>query len=161
MRIARSISLLLVAFALPVQPVCYYPNGDASNQDVPCNDGDDESTCCGPGLACLGNNLCMATGVGIQSPTMKSTYVRGTCTDRSWRSGNCPNFCINDEVDRLDQGMPIEKCPANKDNDDDDGEEEGGKEELYYCVNKRKPDCANRHNVLVFEGESDIHGVME
>lgn len=146
----RSISLLLVAFALPVRPACYYPSGKVSNQDVPCNDGDEASTCCGPGLACLSNNLCMATGSDIQSPTMKSTYVRGTCTDKSWRSGNCPNFCVNKQVDRLGQGMPIESC----DEDDADGDHD-----VYYCVNKQEKSCKNEWNVLVFEGEFDAPGI--
>ena len=135
----RAVSFLLSAFALPVRAVCYYPNGDVSAQDVPCSDGDTASVCCGPGMICLSNRLCKATGNELQSPAVNSAYVRGTCTDKMWKSGGCPNFCINPRVDELGRGMPVERCEGDK--------------EWYYCVNENEPDCDTRENILVFEGQ--------
>ncbi|KAF4991125.1 hypothetical protein FDECE_14141 [Fusarium decemcellulare] len=140
----RFIILFLTALAVPVHSICYYPSGRAST-DVPCNDNDEESACCGPGMVCLSNRLCMASGNDLQSPHVKSTYVRGTCTDKAWRSGNCPSFCINPEVDDLDHGMSIERCE--------------GYDNRFYCINDDNPNCRTRENVLVLGSEEFDHNL--
>lgn len=28
-------------------------------------------------------------------------FVRGSCTDRDWRSGSCPSFCVNPDVSQV------------------------------------------------------------
>ncbi|KAF4459501.1 hypothetical protein FALBO_13740 [Fusarium albosuccineum] len=147
----RSIIIFLAALAVPVHSICHYPSGRAST-DVPCNDNDEESACCGPGMVYLSNRVCMASGNDLQSPHVKSTYVRGTCTDKTWRSGNCPSFCINPEVDDFDHGMSIERCE--------------GYDNRFYCINGDNPNCRTRENVLVL-GESrreldfDVNGFYD
>ena len=53
----------------------------------------DHTFCCGPGYTCLSNGLCMQdneTHDGLSA----NTYVRGSCTDQTWRAAGCPSFCI-------------------------------------------------------------------
>ncbi|KAB5547142.1 hypothetical protein GE09DRAFT_1130082 [Coniochaeta sp. 2T2.1] len=132
-------ALVLFLTSLPfTSAICYYPNGDASPQDLPCNDDTDHSTCCGPGYACLSNNICVPTGLEKQIPNA-AKFVRGSCTDKTWRSGNCPNFCVNEaHGDTLDGGIGMAKCPGNKD--------------MYYCMDGFPFDCVKGDNVLSFSG---------
>lgn len=71
---------------------CFFPSGFVSPADVPCEPEDTYSFCCFTKQACLSNKLCL-TGVvdGVNQ------YARGTCTDHSWESGACPDFCLNRE----------------------------------------------------------------
>lgn len=138
----HSISLLLIIIASRVEAICYYPDGSVSPQDTPCSDQTSESTCCGQGYACLTNNICMATGAELQKPDA-SIYVRGSCTDKNWRSSNCPLFCINPAApfnDNVSGGAGISKCPGNKD--------------MYYCVDfaTDQVNCTTEKNVLIFQG---------
>lgn len=132
--ILLSISLRLVA------AVCYYPDGSVSPQDTACLNNGDNSTCCGQGYACLSNNICEATGDEIKKPGA-SLYVRGSCTDPTWRSNNCPQFCINPDYDLLSGGMGIAKC-ANTTLDE------------YYCIDGLDDtvDCSSETDVLFFQG---------
>ncbi|KAH9904453.1 hypothetical protein F4778DRAFT_790009 [Xylariomycetidae sp. FL2044] len=64
---------------------CYYPNGQPSQDDVPCLDGGSSaaSHCCAPASVCLTNGLCM-------SFTQPYVLSRGSCTDQTWVSPRCP-----------------------------------------------------------------------
>jgi hypothetical protein len=133
---------LLVSEFLPLATAlgCYYPDGSSANQDTPCQDSKPQSTCCGQGYACLSNNICMATGAELQKANA-TVYVRGSCTDKNWRSSECPLFCINPNppfLDAIDGGAGVRKCPGEKD--------------MYYCVDKAAADCKAQKNVLIFQG---------
>jgi hypothetical protein len=103
MRSSRSFlggwALLLVLFS-PVQgqgqKKCYFHNGDLAAFDIPCTNlttlDDADIPCCGSGRQCLENRMCSSVE-GDPNPS------RGSCTDQSWQSGNCPQFC--------DSGMSI------------------------------------------------------
>ena len=119
---------------------CYYPDGTVAPQDTACTDSVAESTCCGQGYACLSNRICMATGDEIKKQGA-SLYVRGSCTDQSWRSSNCPQFCINSD-DLLSGGMGIAKC-SNETIDE------------YYCIDTddNTVSCDSETNVIVFQGK--------
>ena len=135
--------LLFTVFISLTSAICYYPNGDASPQDLPCNDETDHSTCCGPGYACLSNNICVPTGLEKQIPNA-AKYVRGSCTDKTWRSGDCPNFCVNPaHGDTLDGGIGMARCPGNRD--------------MYYCMDGWPFDCVKGDNVLSFSGRVFYH----
>jgi len=130
--------LLFAGFLHFSAAICYYSNGDPSPQDAPCGDDTDHSTCCGPGYACLSNNICMATGLEKQIPNA-ARYDRGSCTDKTWRSGRCPNFCVNAaHNDTLDGGIGMAKCPGNLD--------------MYYCMDGASFNCQTGDNVLSFSG---------
>ena len=83
--------LLVVASSLQVYTSCYYPDGTYSPLDRPCIDNDSqESFCCGLAFTCLSDKVCYT---GNQSVLGYSTYLRGSCTDQSFRSSACPQFC--------------------------------------------------------------------
>jgi hypothetical protein len=69
---------------------CYFPNGQQAIHDTACTAN--SSICCQRGATCLGNGLCFdpfGSAVG--------GYIRGSCTDRSWQSSNCPQYCTYGE----------------------------------------------------------------
>ena len=71
---------------------CYFPHGNQSLHDVPCYADSIDTFCCPPRHVCLDNRLCLRTD---SSPgTGNATYLRSSCTDRSWRSPECPSFCL-------------------------------------------------------------------
>ncbi len=89
--------------------MCYYPDGSQATNDTACTSSTN-STCCGNGYACLSNNICMATSADAQKPDA-TLYVRGSCTDQSFTSSNCPLFCLNGTYDDLGGGEGIALCP--------------------------------------------------
>lgn len=66
---------------------CFFPNGDLFVGDSPCFPNEEVSPCCGldSGYSCLTNGICYHL--------QKKKLARGTCTDRSWDSPNCPQYC--------------------------------------------------------------------
>ena len=133
--------LFLLILVVRIQPVvgrCYYADGSVASGDTPCSLGG-TSTCCGSGYACLSNRICMATGDEAQKPGA-SLYVRGSCTDRSWRSASCPLYCIGSN-DLLSGGMGIAKCP-NITLDE------------YYCIDSlaNTVNCSEQFGVFEFQG---------
>ncbi|KAK1687297.1 hypothetical protein BDP55DRAFT_90288 [Colletotrichum godetiae] len=134
-----SLLITLLLSVVQVRAACYYPDGSIAPNDTPCQDLTAESTCCGQGYACLSNAMCEATGKEL-SKDGATELVRGSCTDRSWRSSSCPLFCINPETDNVGGGIGVAKC-------------EGTAEELYYCINSVMDtvNCTAKKNVLFFQ----------
>lgn len=114
--------LRFTLLARSVFAACYYPDGSVA-QDTPCTDGTVQSSCCGTGYACLGHSssffLCQATGSEFQKPGA-TQYVRGSCTDKTWRSANCPNVCVNPDRDNTGGGHGLAQCPLSN--------------TLFYCI---------------------------
>jgi len=73
--------------------ICYYPDGQVAQQDVPCLGGSGVSACCGAFYACLSNGLCMHANAIHDGSNL--TYLRGSCTDQQWRAAACPAFCLD------------------------------------------------------------------
>ena len=65
---------------------CFYPNHEIKQIDSPCFPDKDISPCCSDDMVCLGNGLCHNEKTGI--------LTRGTCTDRTWKSPYCPQYCL-------------------------------------------------------------------
>ena len=68
---------------------CYFPDGSISTNDSPCHapfTDDGASACCAHSDVCLDNNLCLAQN----GPELIS---RGTCTDKTWQSPECSQYC--------------------------------------------------------------------
>jgi len=136
------IQALVYFLILPsaVSAICYFPNGFTTPQNVPCENNHD-SPCCPPGYACLSNGLCVKTDATNETVG----YIRGSCTDKSWRSSYCPNFCVrggppwNDSLSKI---QPMRKC-------------ENTNEDIYYCVdnNTKAVDCAKQSAVVSFAGQ--------
>ena len=143
------VTLLVAALAAPATSICYYPDGSNAPNDTPCTEETTESSCCGQGYACLGIEsqyfLCQATGSEINK-TDSTSLVRGSCTDQSWRSGNCPSVCVNQEAPAQDNtagGEGVEQCPGSKN--------------TFFCVDfaQDSVNCSTEQNVILFERESD------
>jgi hypothetical protein len=106
--------------------ICYFPDGiTVANNDVPCQDTD-ESVCCGPGYACLSNKICQWTKavVGDKPPT---PYFRGSCTDPTFRSENCPLFCLG-SGETPNGGIGMSQCPDS--------------DTLFYCQGDKHVEAA-------------------
>lgn len=65
--------------------LCYFVNGDIAFGAIPCFPTLTNSPCCWHNLDCLANGLCI-------NPQTNGT-LRGTCTDDSWKSAFCPQYC--------------------------------------------------------------------
>lgn len=141
-RLVLVTGILSILLNSRVSASCYYPNGDLSPNDTPCQDDTENSLCCGQGYACLTNHICQATGDELQKDGA-TEFVRGGCTDKTFRSSSCPSFCIDPNVDNTAGGMGIGKC---QDTDKD----------LYWCINDNqdKVSCSKEKNVLFFPGKS-------
>ena len=130
--------LLSLAIISPLcTAICYYPDSvTVATQDVPCNGGSSNSVCCGPGYACLSNNVCMRTNDSFD-PSTFGIYARSSCTDRNWLSAACPSFCLGSN----DTGEGMAKC-ENSDTDD-------------YCCGEQpecNSNCDNGTVVIRFQG---------
>ncbi|GME59212.1 uncharacterized protein LTHEOB_4405 [Neofusicoccum parvum] len=68
-------------------PRCYYPDGTLASNDYACRLNTTESFCCTTNVTCLDNKICQ-----VLAPTQYE-YNRGTCTDKTWTSDECPKFC--------------------------------------------------------------------
>lgn len=77
------------------QRTCYYPDRSIAVNDQPCRP-DANSPCCSSGWSCLENGICERTSLADRfNPNVTDyNYGRGSCTDRTWRSSECPLFCI-------------------------------------------------------------------
>ncbi|KAK4065545.1 hypothetical protein Trihar35433_7665 [Trichoderma harzianum] len=140
----RSLALLII-LAARANALCYYPDGTPAPGDVPCTDSTDNSVCCGTGYACLSNGICQATGDELQKPGA-SEFVRGSCTDKTFRSSSCPSFCGTPDVDNVGGGEGMEKCTNTK-------------QDVYWCVNQQNIDlsqnediCSDQNAVVFFPG---------
>lgn len=82
---------IILSVCLPslVHSLCYFPNGDIADNNFPCTDDTEESFCCGRGGVCLEGGLCSPPSGNYD------TYVRGSCTDKTWRSSSCPLYCVS------------------------------------------------------------------
>jgi len=76
----------LLSTAVLGQQMCYFPNGSPSPNDTPCRSSG-FTHCCNNQSICLGNGFCQS--VEFQPYTLS----RGSCTDQTWQSPNCPQRC--------------------------------------------------------------------
>ena len=66
--------------------VCHSPDGTISPLDQPCYPSASDSFCCPPSSICSSNKLCTLPG---------GQPLRGSCTDPSFASEACPQFCLH------------------------------------------------------------------
>lgn len=91
--------LSFFTFALCLQEIwgmCYFPNGDNSPRAVPCHENAIESFCCAPHQGCLSNKLCFVNPT--ETDPANFVYARGSCTDKTWKSGACADFCLGSSL---------------------------------------------------------------
>jgi hypothetical protein len=83
--------LLATLTRTSLQQTCYFPNGVIARNDYPCTSLISKSPgtdvhCCEVGRTCLPNRMC--SGISQDGNPMRGTY-----TDSTWNSPNCPKFC--------------------------------------------------------------------
>ncbi|KAF1842360.1 uncharacterized protein K460DRAFT_346109 [Cucurbitaria berberidis CBS 394.84] len=81
---------------------CYFPDGGVAGADTACNPNALVSACCFDRQACTSDGLC----VSDPHEPAKSRIHRGTCTDKAWKSGNCPRSCMGVK----NNGAPVYSC---------------------------------------------------
>lgn len=81
--------MLLLAATMTVARQCFNSGGDYVSEFAVCNPADVAGPCCSGGDVCLSNGLCQNTA--------GDTY-QGGCTDKSYKSASCPNFCTGNKV---------------------------------------------------------------
>ncbi|KAK4108534.1 hypothetical protein N656DRAFT_423203 [Canariomyces notabilis] len=69
-----------------------------------------------------------------------SQFVRGSCTDKSWRSSNCPNVCVDPERDHTGGGNGVAPCPRS--------------DIVFYCISRGLgvENCTAGFNLIDFLG---------
>ena len=103
----RFLCTATVSFLLPsTSSLCYFPNGNVSN-GLACHPTAEASVCCGDGVACLSNGVCEHLSDSSSSSVAATYYTRGTCTDSSWKSASCPQFCQKENPDGV---MLLSNC---------------------------------------------------
>ncbi|KAK8212484.1 hypothetical protein IWZ01DRAFT_502263 [Phyllosticta capitalensis] len=74
------------------EATCYFPNREIDTDGYVCNTtaaaNGDGSACCLHNDACYESGTCYQDWSGIS--------YRRSCTDKDWRSGNCPDYCLDD-----------------------------------------------------------------
>jgi hypothetical protein len=94
-----TITLFLLLFLVQLSraanaKACYFPDKSVAENDTACT-SDTVSICCQAGATCLDNGLCFdpdGSAVG--------GYIRGSCTDKTWASSSCPQYCTYGESSR-------------------------------------------------------------
>ena len=77
--------------------------------DVPCNPAVAQTTCCGKGWTCL-TSLACEFNMDSDNPEVNNAIGelwRGSCTDGSFESAQCPQFCYGISTDYL---PPVLEC---------------------------------------------------
>lgn len=73
---------------------CYFPNGQVAEDNYACDASADVSVCCGSGSVCLDNKVCLANN---------QETIRGACTDRTWTSPECPQWCTGESYRNMNR----------------------------------------------------------
>ena len=117
--------LLLVAPRL-ASATCYWQNStlapddpySIAPDDTACFPDQDNSPCCGTGWTCLSDGVCYIEIDGGEY------YYRGTCTDRTWDSQQCPGWCFAQSkyihILKIHPPIPISLITLNGDTDKSD-----------------------------------------
>jgi hypothetical protein len=128
MRAVISANLLLLLAAPLINATCYWQNStlalDAPSSiapdDTACFPDQTNSPCCGTGWTCLSDGVCYIEQDG------NPFYYRGTCTDRTWNSQQCPGWCF---AQNSNTSIPLAKCT------------EANGEDWYCCPGEDNCNC--------------------
>lgn len=132
---------------------CYYPSG-LETRGSACNPNAAISSCCGPGFVCLSNGLCEPGPENKKS--YKYEYYRSSCTDSSWNSTSCPQYCVG----RTSNCHPLywlyitDNATANNNLDAGEGLQSCGSN--TYCCNKNYDCCANSTEVFKLDAANIV-----
>ena len=74
---------------------CYDFGGSIVDGDRACYQDRDHSFCCGENWTCLSSGICSRENSTEITPNGGSPLQRATCTDQTWKSEQCPQFCTS------------------------------------------------------------------
>ncbi|KAF1966445.1 hypothetical protein BU23DRAFT_574061 [Bimuria novae-zelandiae CBS 107.79] len=77
--------------SLTANSLCYFPNGKQLHDYTPCNQKAGVSHCCKKTDACINNGYCFQQGRERFAYGLR--IARSSCTDRSFDSPACPQYC--------------------------------------------------------------------
>jgi hypothetical protein len=132
-RRALLFSALLALLSSSSAQTCYNQDDTTDTTAIPCypsnSTGSSQSFCCPVGRQCYTNGLC---GPSDTDPN----YGRLSCTDYTWRSPDCPQFCLSNDQSG---GAVVVLCP--------------GTDNQYCCSNLARDGttygcCGNSSNFL-------------
>ena len=82
---------------------CYDADGSVLVGDRAFYPEREQYFCCGALWACISSGICSRANNKEIAPSGGSPLRRGTCTDRTWSSAECPQFCKTVRGRQLDQ----------------------------------------------------------
>ncbi|KKY18608.1 hypothetical protein UCDDS831_g05889 [Diplodia seriata] len=107
---------------------CYYPDGSVADKDIPCGSSSSDTACCPYGWTCLDTGICSLDSLDY--------ITRYTCTDQSWDSSACPQYCLDGTPNGTDTGnVALLECSDNQ----------------YCCNGDRSGNCCKDKAVSLFE----------
>ena len=79
------VTLFVIHLTTTIAQECFFPDGSAAEDFIPCNSSTSATTCCVKGAGCLSSQLCYeADDMSINT---------GACTDKSWKDEHCFQKC--------------------------------------------------------------------
>lgn len=134
-------SAILTLLSSSSAQICYNQDESTDPTAIPCypsnSTGTSQSFCCPVGRQCYTSGLC---GPSNTDPN----YGRLSCTDYTWRSPDCPQFCLSNDQSG---GAVVVLCP--------------GTDNQYCCSNLARDGttygcCGNSSNFLALGALVDI-----
>ena len=77
--------------------ICYDTDGSVVIGDLACHPHLKNSFCCGASWTCMGPGICSRENTTEATTSGGSPLQRASCTDPTWASDACPNFCLKDK----------------------------------------------------------------
>ncbi|EMC98481.1 hypothetical protein BAUCODRAFT_121349 [Baudoinia panamericana UAMH 10762] len=89
LELTATFGFLRLAQCVP-ETSCYWPDHSPAYNQTPCNAQASVSWCCYFTDICLSNGMCLQ-----QSNVYTNRLGRGSCTDSTWSSPACPQYCAD------------------------------------------------------------------
>jgi hypothetical protein len=151
--------LLATLIRTSLQQTCYFPNGVIARDDYPCTSLISKSPgtdvhCCEIGRTCLPNRMCSGN-------QQDENPMRGTCTDSTWNSPNCPKFCTPCEspfelvMKEVDVQKPDSRLGKMYNCTSIGGVVEQNNDPAFCCVDTG-PNCCNNQSLLFVANNWDF-----
>lgn len=148
--------LLVLTLSSQADTSCYYPDGTYKSADRPCIDnGTQESFCCGSqGVICLSDKVCYNN-----QANEPFTYVRGSCTDQSFKSSACPQFCLSSYFSCIWTSVTDKVMTIAPSNEAGFMFQCGYSTDSYCCSSDGSPCSCENDNITLASSISDVSSI--